>query len=365
MTDDFERKRFAWARSGFDMVGIVGAIAAWLVGLLLGVVWDPLFWIGAAAAVLFLLATRRSTRTPPADPDAVVSPVDGVVVSAVQTSPPSELRLPGGDWTRLRISSSPASISGVYAPMAGEVASVISEAGEPSVAIAMDADAHGLAAAYVNLASGERQMGLRLATGGLGPRLEMEVEAGDAVRIGRKLGLRRAGGWCDVYLPAGVELVVEPGMTVVAAETRLTEAALPGDPAAVTPPLSEAADAASDEVQTDETGNDPAAGAGGAGAAAAMNLDPLVPAPVKDDSAPEALAETDASDELEIETETQTEAEVPEAPAAPDEPPDEDTPEKTDDTAAVEDESSDEEEDPSEMFARLRSKVEEAAKKDK
>ena len=48
---DLSRETFPWLRSGFDLEGYVGALAAWLVGILLGILWAPLFWIGFVAAI--------------------------------------------------------------------------------------------------------------------------------------------------------------------------------------------------------------------------------------------------------------------------------------------------------------------------
>lgn len=305
-SEDLERKRFAWAQAGFDMEGIVGAVAAWLVGILLGLIWDPLFWIGAIAAIIVLLATRRAHRSAPGDSETVVAPVDGVLVSVEQAPAPSELRLPGAEFNRLRIASSPASPNGVHAPLAGEIETLIREAGEPSVPVAMKPEAHGLSVVYVTIKSGEERIGLRLAAGGLGPRLDLDAEPGDPVRLGRRLGRRRLGGWCDVFIPADRPLTVWPGMTLVGAETRLTG------------PVDEEPARAAGPQATAETVDWPATGA------------PDTPGdtPEPDTSMPAASASPPAGSQ-----------------AGP--PP-----------------RSADQDDAAEMFARLRSKVEEAAKRD-
>ena len=94
MTDpktDLSAERMPWLRSGFDLEGYVGAIAAWLVGILLGFIWSPLFWIGFAGAVVILLATRTAERTPPVNAGVLVAPTDGLVVSVGGAAPPDEL----------------------------------------------------------------------------------------------------------------------------------------------------------------------------------------------------------------------------------------------------------------------------------
>lgn len=222
MTDadtDLSQERFPWLRSGFALEGWVGALAAWLAGILLGIIWGPLFWIGFVAAVGVLLATRTVKRAPPRDIDVVVGPIDGVVESINTAVPPPELKLDGDNWTRIRISKGPPSPVGLYAPMDGALDHVVTELGDSAAFSAMRPDRPGLSAAFVSFESGTRTIGMRLATGGLGPRLEISSEPGDGVRVGRQIGLMRLGGWCDVYLPVSTDIRAWPGQTLVAAET--------------------------------------------------------------------------------------------------------------------------------------------------
>lgn len=217
--EDFSRKSFPWLRAGFDLEGYVGALAAWLVGILLGIVWGPLFWIGFLAAIVILFATRTAERTPPEAENLITAPTDGLVVSVGGATPPDELRLEGAGWTRVRISVGPTKTNGIHAPMDGAIDHVILETGDPAAFAAMKPDRPGLTVAYVSLESGSRSVGMRLATGGLGPRLEIANEAGDAVRLGRNIGTLRLGGWCDLYVPASVEVLPQPGQTLICSET--------------------------------------------------------------------------------------------------------------------------------------------------
>lgn len=210
-----------WARTGFDLEGIVGALAAWLVGLLLGWLWGPLFWVGAVAAIIILLATRKQSRTAPDAANLVVAPCDGVVHSIAKAHPPTELRLGGGERTRVRISSAPTSTNPIHAPITGEVASVVMEEPNPAVITASHPDLPGLAVAHFTLESLGQSIGCTVATGGFGPRLEMMSEPGDPVRAGRVIGKRRLGGWCDIYLADDARLLVSAGQTLVGSETVL------------------------------------------------------------------------------------------------------------------------------------------------
>ena len=221
-------RKFAWMRTGFDLEGIGGAAAGILVGLLFGWIWGPLFWIGVILAAVILIATRSEVRVTPEMENIVVAPCDGMVYSVERAVPPIELRLSGGDWLRVRISSSPFSTNPVYASIGGEITSLIEEEPDASRLVASRADDAGLATAHVTLAKAGRKIGYTIITGGLGPRLDMIVEAGDPVRAGRVLGKRRLGGWCDLYVAHGTKLLVSEGQTLIGGETVLCRLVVDG-----------------------------------------------------------------------------------------------------------------------------------------
>lgn len=204
---------------GLDWEGVAAALGALLVALLLGALWSGLFWIGFAGVILALLAARWSHRTPPDLANGVVAPCDGVVVCVDRVEAPSELRLADSATTRIRIASAPSSTNKVYTPISGSVESMIYQAGENSVPLATRAGDEGLARAYLTFESRGQQVGVCLASGGLGPRIDLATEAGDIVRLGRPFGTRRLGGWCDVYVPTDVGMLIWPGQTLVGGET--------------------------------------------------------------------------------------------------------------------------------------------------
>lgn len=219
MSDESERQSLPWLRTSFDWEAVAAAAGAFLAALLLGWIWAPLFWIGFAAMVVALAAGRWSRRSPPDLAYGVVAPCDGVVVSVGYGDAPQALRLKGESLVRVRIASSPASTNKLYAPMAGGVEIVSLQQGEPSSPIAPKVEGDGLTRAYVTFESQGEQAGVALATGGLGPRIELSVEPGDVVRLGRSFGTRRLGGWCDVFLPADIRTHVWVGQTLTGGET--------------------------------------------------------------------------------------------------------------------------------------------------
>ncbi|MEZ5955002.1 MAG: hypothetical protein R3C13_11940 [Hyphomonas sp.] len=217
--DDLERKSTPWLNGGFDVEGIAAALAALLVALLLGWIWAPLFWIGFAAAVAALFAARWANRTPPEVANGVVAPVDGMVVSVGLAEVPPELRLDQKPMTRIRISSAPTATNKVYTPISGSLENAIVEDGDNSIPFAMRPDDEGLARAFMSFESQGDHVGVKLASGGFGPRLDIDMVAGDIARLGRPCGTRRLGGWCDVFLPAHAAVTAWPGQSLVGGET--------------------------------------------------------------------------------------------------------------------------------------------------
>ena len=214
---------------GLDWEGVAAALGALLVALLLGVIWSPLFWIGFAGVIVALMAARWSHRTPPDLANGIVAPCDGVVVSVGRAEAPSELRLTDSATTRIRIASAPSTTNKVYTPIAGSVESMIFEAGENTVPLAARADDDGLSRAFLTFESRGQQVGVRLASGGFGPRIDLTTEAGDIVRLGRPFGTRRLGGWCDVFVPKDVGMLIWPGQTLVGGETVIGRLKSQGD----------------------------------------------------------------------------------------------------------------------------------------
>ncbi len=235
MTDDGMKRRFPWARAGFDIEGWVGAGACLIVGFLLGLIWSGLFFIGLVGAVVILAATRRARPVAPQDDGAVVSPVDGILHAVSFTEPPPELGMGNAAVMCVRIASPPWSSNPIQSPVTGNVSAAHHHAGRQGQVFAVDPDDDGLEWSCVAVESGGWTVGLKAIVGAFGPRMELDVEVGDVVRMGRPIGKRRLGGWCDVWLPAGVTLNVLPGQTLVGGETILSFVSTDTDRSAQTP----------------------------------------------------------------------------------------------------------------------------------
>ncbi len=73
-----------------------------VVSLLLGLLWEPLMWIGFVLTAWCAYFFRDPERLTPQDDDLVISPADGRVSAIAMVTPPAELEL--GDQPMLRIS---------------------------------------------------------------------------------------------------------------------------------------------------------------------------------------------------------------------------------------------------------------------
>ena len=222
-------KTFPWFRSGFDLEGVVGFLAAWLLGVLLAMLWEPLFWLGFIPGVIILFATRTAERVTPQSSEHVTSPCDGVVVSVEEVEAPEGLRM-AGPAVRIRVASSPVSTNNVHAPIAGAIDRIEYTEGEPKAIVAMKAESEGLARLSAVFSNDNIRAGFVFASGGLGPRLVTKSDAGDRVAKGKTVATRRLGGWCDVYIPARSPgaCIVQPGRTLTGGETILWDLSLTG-----------------------------------------------------------------------------------------------------------------------------------------
>ncbi|WP_018147133.1 phosphatidylserine decarboxylase [Henriciella marina] len=271
-------KTFPWFRSGFDLEGVVGFLAAWLLGVLLAMIWEPLFWVAFIPGVIILFATRTAERVTPQSEDHLVSPCDGVVVSVVETDAPASLRM-AGPALRIRISSSPLAANNIHAPIAGAIDRIDRTEGDPKAFAAMKAEGEGLERLSMVFSSDVMRAGFVVATGGLGPRLEVKSDAGDRVLKGKTVATRRLGGWCDIYVPArspGAP-VVEPGRTLVGGETILWDLHMSSPEVQHAPEDQAAATTSTIAEPPVESGSQAAAAMSTAPAAAAVTPDPMPP----------------------------------------------------------------------------------------
>ncbi|HEX2255356.1 MAG TPA: phosphatidylserine decarboxylase [Afifellaceae bacterium] len=201
-------------REGYPFIG--GTLAA---AVLLGLFWQPGFWLLAALAGWMVIFFRDPDRVVPVGPGLVVSPADGRIEPVVEAVPPPELELGPEPRTRISVFMNVFDCHINRAPVAGIVKRVAYKPGKFFNADLDKASEHN-----------ERNSVLfQLADGTVVPTVQIAglvarrilCWTGEGARLGRgeRFGMIRFGSRLDVYLPAGAEVTVLAGQRAVGGET--------------------------------------------------------------------------------------------------------------------------------------------------
>ncbi|MFZ1108610.1 MAG: phosphatidylserine decarboxylase [Rhodomicrobium sp.] len=200
-------------KDGYKFVAI-GA-GATLLGFYL---WSPLGWICLAVTLALAFFFRDPYRVVPQRDGLIVAPADGVVISIEPVKPPVELNLGEEPRTRVSIFLSVLDVHVARAPLAGRIDASAHRPGIYKNAASPDApkenERHALA---IEAKEGVR-LGVVLVAGYVARRIVTEVQIGDTVGAGQRIGLIRFGSRVDIYLPPAAVLVSE-GQRTLAGET--------------------------------------------------------------------------------------------------------------------------------------------------
>lgn len=205
----------AIAREGWPFVG--GALLVAFIGALLH--WLALVVIGVLAAIACALFFRNPRRTPPADPNAVIAPADGRILT-VETH--DEPFFHCGPMQRISIFLSVADVHINRVPFDGRVLATQYKPGQFLMAYAPEASTRNEChAMHLRSDAGARDAVVVQIAGKIARRIVTYLQPGDFVEAGMRYGLIRFGSRVDVYLPAAAQIAVSPGMRVVGGESIL------------------------------------------------------------------------------------------------------------------------------------------------
>lgn len=203
-------------KDGWKFVAIFFVIA-----VVLGLFWPPLFWLGLIATLWCIYFFRDPVRVTPSDPMLVVSPADGLVSAVRPRIPPPELGLGSEPLTCVSVFLNVFDVHVNRTPVAGKVVVRAYHAGKFLNAAADKAsDENERQSWQIETATGQR-VGLVQIAGLVARRILAFVEQGASLEAGDRVGLIRFGSRCDVYLPVGIAPIVLEGQRAVAGETLL------------------------------------------------------------------------------------------------------------------------------------------------
>ncbi len=183
-----------------------------------GWLWAPT-WLAVvltAAALFCLNFFRDPVRVPPSDADAIVSPADGTVVALA----PYEEPFLGEPGQRISIFMNVFNVHVNRAPTDAQVEAVSHHPGSFQNAMAADASEHN-EQTRVTLTSDRGNLVLTQIAGLVARRIICDLQPGEAVGRGARIGLIRFGSRVDLVLPARCTVRVAPGQKVRAGETVL------------------------------------------------------------------------------------------------------------------------------------------------
>lgn len=191
--------------------------------LILGWIWEPLFWICLALTVWCALFFRDPERVTPVVSSWVTSPADGRISSVGQAVPPRELGLGDEPMLRICVFMNVFDVHVNRAPVTGRVSRIAYHPGKFLNAELDKASEDNERSSLVIEREDGRSVGVVQIAGLIARRIVVFVREGESLTAGDRFGLIRFGSRVDVYLPAEATALVAEGMRAVAGETVLAD----------------------------------------------------------------------------------------------------------------------------------------------
>mgnify|MGYP001075123289 CR=1 FL=1 len=203
---------------GFDAEAtpLIG-IGLGLTGLALGL-RPRLAPLPLALTALTALLYRDPHRTTPDDPRAVFAVADGTVLATEELY---EHRFLHTDAVRVSFAMSPLDVPVMRSPVSGTVRYIEHVQGE-FLPVTDQAAAEQNERIYIGIETWWGPVLVAMIASPLARRLVCNVQLGDYVEAGERIGLARFGARADLLIPCDVvELLVEPGQSFKAGVHRL------------------------------------------------------------------------------------------------------------------------------------------------
>jgi phosphatidylserine decarboxylase len=209
--------RLPFDKDGCKIAGVIAVIA-----ICLGNIGTSMGWLGFLMTLGCLAFFRDPERVSPSKDSIAVSPADGIVLRISECPAPEELKLPG-TWQKISIFMSIFNVHINRSPVVGVVEKMFYVPGRFfNVTLDKASDYNERRAIYMRLADGTRIIFVQIA-GLLARRIRCDIEEGQKLEIGQRIGIIRFGSRVDIYLPNDAKVLVEEGQITVAGETILAD----------------------------------------------------------------------------------------------------------------------------------------------
>ena len=200
--------------------GLPFIVVAGLAAIILGLLWSPLFWIGAIITAWIAYFFRDPPRVSPQDANLVLSPADGTVAATGNAIPPEELGLGSDPLPRVSVFMTVLNCHVNRAPVAGRVARVAYKPGK-FVNAELDKASEDNERNSVVIETQHGPVGVVQIAGLVARRILCWTSEGEDLVAGQRFGMIRFGSRLDVFLPPGAAITVSEGQTTIAGETTI------------------------------------------------------------------------------------------------------------------------------------------------
>lgn len=198
-------------------------IAIFFVGsIILGWMFDPLFWVGLLLTAWCAYFFRDPERHTPLEKNWTISPADGRVSAIMKMVPPAELELGEDEMWRISVFMNVFNCHVNRAPMEGNIRHINYQKGSFLNAELDKASSENERNGMV-IETEHGDIGVVQIAGLVARRIMCWSKASDHLDVGERFGLIRFGSRLDVFLPTGARPLVTIGQTAIAGETVLAE----------------------------------------------------------------------------------------------------------------------------------------------
>jgi phosphatidylserine decarboxylase len=206
------------SREGYPFI-VLFAIA----GVALGFLWAPLWALGALLTGWCVYFFRDPDRVTPTRQNLVVSPADGVVQSIERAEPPPELDMPAKPVWRVAVFMNVFDVHVNRAPVDATITKMEYRPGRFLNASLDKASVHNERQSYRLETESGKELAMVQIAGLVARRILCDVEPGDSVAAGQRVGMIRFGSRVDVYLPPNISPMVCTGQRAIAGETVIAD----------------------------------------------------------------------------------------------------------------------------------------------
>lgn len=191
-----------------------------VVSCILGLIYEPLFWLGMILTIWCAYFFRDPARTTPLNQDLIVSPADGRISWVGPAVPPQELGLGAEEMLRVSIFMDVLSVHVNRAPMEGVVETIVYRPGQFLDAALDKASEHNERNSLI-ITNEDKKIAVVQIAGLVARRILCWPKENDKLEAGERFGLIRFGSRVDVYMPLTAKTIVAVGQQAIAGETIL------------------------------------------------------------------------------------------------------------------------------------------------